>query len=111
MLLAEVMLDPPRDHDVQSWLMGQMGEFERVRHEAASASLEAKVELLSRRYAFPYMNLHSVLVQYSYVLLLVTLSRSLEEIQWNAAGVLSTMSRILDEKFKMLKTKLTSQWI
>ena len=52
MLNVEVLLDAPRDHDVQSWLMGQMGEFERVRREAASASLDAKFDLFARRCGF-----------------------------------------------------------
>lgn len=45
-------LDDKRDHDVQSWLMGQAGEFVLKRRKGTSDSLEAQVKLLLRRWAF-----------------------------------------------------------
>ena len=51
-LRAEVKLEDERDHDVQSWLMKQMGEYVLKRREAKFEQLETQVKQLSCRWAF-----------------------------------------------------------
>lgn len=56
-VIAEVFLDETKNHDIQAWLMGQVGEYVRETRKQASRETSNRLSSISKKCEFAMLEI------------------------------------------------------